>query len=203
MDSSESPEVRTPLAGDNVVVSRRGGLAGNREGIFVGQRGFTISLRLEGNAFADGEDVLMACGPVGFRAAALARAVGEEGGIARFTRLSAWRAVDTREHPRYRTQLRATIRRTSGNVHGNVLDISRGGAAIAVSELPGGNRLEVRVGTSHKAPLLPCRVVSFTDSEAQTVLHLRFEELAPPAVAYVDQLVAEVCSAMEPGLLAS
>src|SRR5690242_17393068 len=118
--------ISTPAAGSPVVVTLRGGGAAC-EGEFVSQRAFTITLALGAPPYAEGDDVLIACGPVGSRVAALARFVSRSEGRARFARQSAWRAVDTRSHQRYRTSMRASIRRTEGNLHATVLDVSRGG----------------------------------------------------------------------------
>jgi hypothetical protein len=192
----------TPAPGAPAVVALRGGGASS-DGAFRSQRAFTVTLALQSVPCVEGDDVIIACGPVGSRVAALARFLSFADGHARFARHSAWRSVDTRRHQRYRTQMRANIRRTEGNLHATVLDVSRGGIALAVHDMPGRNRFEVRVGAKHGAPYLPCRLVSASERAGETILHLSFEALDQSGTAYVESLVTELCAALEPELLAN
>jgi hypothetical protein len=167
-------------------------------------RGFQVAMAMLGVCpFEPEDDVMIACGELGQRVAALARFKHLAGSTAVFTRLSSWRAVDTRSYVRYRTNARANIRRKSGNLRATVVDISLGGLALEVEELPGPARLEVRVGTRHNAPYLPCRVIRQREHDGHTVLHAAFEPLDVRSRSYVERLVAELCSALEPALLAS
>jgi hypothetical protein len=195
----------TPGAGDLTSVVQRGVASPvSAEGTFAGQRGFQVMVTFTGGCpFTAEEDVLLACGEMGGRIAALARFKELRGSNAVFSKLSPWRPVDTRSHPRFQTHMRANVRRKTGNLHGTIVDISRGGLSLAVDEVPGGAAFDVRVGTRHGSPYLPCRLLSRQERDGHTVLHLRFESLDAPSGAYVERLVGELCTAMEPGLLAS
>ncbi len=205
MSDNEGAAPRVPEKGDLACASRRGiANPATCDGTFIGQRAFTVSISIDGACpFEPGDDVLIAAGPVGERLAALARFNHGKDGTAVFNRLSPWRPVDSREHPRFRTQMRANVRRKAGNIHGTVLDVSRGGIALAVDEAPGLAHFDVRVGTTHGSPYLPCRLVSQRERDGQLVLHIRFGELDAMSAAYVDRLVGSLCEAMEPALLAS
>ena len=194
-----------PSAGDLTTLIQRGVPSPlSAEGTFAGQRGFQFMVAFSGACpFTEDEDVLLACGEMGYRIAALARFKELRGTTAVFSRLSPWRAVDSRTHPRFRTQMRANLRRKIGNLHGTVLDISRGGLSLAIAEVPGGVDFDVRVGTRHGSPYLPCRLVTQRERDGDTVLHLRFEPLDKQGSDYVERLIGELCAAVEPGLLAS
>jgi hypothetical protein len=173
-------------------------------GVLQHARGFQMAIEI-GVAcpFEPGDDVLVTCGDLGNRVATLARFKSMDGRSAVFTRLSPWRRVDTRSYVRYTTHARATIRRKIGNMHATVVDISLGGLALEVAERPGAARVDVRIGTRYGAPYLPCRVISQRDHGGRVVLHLGFETLDAQSRSYVERLIAELCTAFEPSLLAS
>lgn len=205
MDDNEAAIAQAPCAGVATTMVQRGVARPlTAEGLFGGQRGFHVTVALtEACPFAPGEGVLIACGEVGDRVAALASFQSAADGAASFTRLSPWRPVNTRRDPRYRTHLRANVRRTTGNLHATVIDISRGGLALAVAELPGVADFDVRVGLAKGSPYLPCRLISQRDSAEGKLLHIRFRVMDGAMRAYVDRLVGKLCTAIDSGMDAS
>jgi hypothetical protein len=202
MDDNEAAIAQAPGAGVATTMVQRGvSQPLSAEGLFAGQHAFRVSIAMtEICPFEAGEGVLLACGEIGDRVAALAAFQGFAEGVAVFTRLSPWRPVNTRRHPRYRTELRANVRRKAGNLHATVVDISRGGLALTVDELPGVADFDVRVGTKKGSPYLPCRLIYQRDDAEGKLLHIRFREMDGAMCAYVDRLIGELCTAMEPGL---
>jgi hypothetical protein len=203
--SAPAPPATAPVAGvPCTIVQRNADTPRSAAGLLEQARGFQVALAMLGECpFEPEDDVMIACGELGQRVAALARFKHLAGSTAVFMRLSPWRAVDTRSYVRYRTNARANIRRKSGNIHGTVVDISLGGLALEVEHVPGGASLEVRVGTRHGAPYLPCRVIRQREHDGHTVLHVAFERLEAQSQLYVERLIAELCNALEPALLAS
>ena len=195
-----------PRAGDATTVMQRGvGSPLSWDGVFETQRGFQIAVRGTAECpFETEEDVLLASGPLGNRLASLARFKGLNAGRAIFTKLSPWRPVDTRADPRYRTHMSAFVRGESVEVAASVLDVSAGGAALAmecdIEPRTGTEMLDVKIGTRPDAPYLPCRVISRSDGGAAKLLHVRFGTMTVQAHAYVSQLIGELCAALEPGL---
>ena len=195
-----------PRAGDATTVMQRGiGSPLSWDGVFETQRGFQIAVHGGVECpFEHEEDVLLASGPLGSRLASLARFKGLNAGRAIFTKLSPWRPVDTRANPRYRTNMSAFVRDDSVEVAASVLDVSAGGAALAMEcELEprtGVEMLDLKIGTRPDAPYLPCRVVSRSNGESARLLHVRFGTMTVQAHAYVSQLIGELCAALEPGL---
>lgn len=101
------------------------------------------------------DDVILACGDPGERVAALARFKQADGPTAIFMRLRPWRARwIIRSYVRYYTHARATIRRKTGNLRASVVDISLGGLALELAQVPGAARLDVRVGTGTQPRIL-------------------------------------------------
>ena len=107
-----------------------------------------------------------------------------DGPIVELTLTSPWQAIDQREHPRYRTQLPATLlqARDGATTGATVLDLSEGGAAVEVEawdaerfsmELEAvPERFEIVCDiidreTSGEGELLHCRFVALDDAEAQ------------------------------------
>ncbi|MEO9256336.1 MAG: PilZ domain-containing protein [Tepidiformaceae bacterium] len=203
--SATAPLAPAPAMGAPCTLTQRGsGKHGSASGILRQARAFQITIEMAPAwAFESGDDVILVCGEPGERAAALARFKHAAGANAVFTRLSPWRPIDTRSYVRYRTHARANIRRKTGNLRASVVDISLGGLALEVDQVPGAARLDVRVGTGHAAPFLSCRIVTQRPVGDRVMLHLAFEDLDAQSRTYVEHLVAELCATLEPILLAS
>lgn len=75
MSEADGAPPLAPGAGDLATVMQRGAAAPvSAEGTFTGQRGFQLMVAFTGGCpFTGEEDVLMACGEMGERIAALAR----------------------------------------------------------------------------------------------------------------------------------
>ena len=204
MNEANSDAPLIPEAGDATTVMQRGvGSPLSWEGSFDRQRGFQIAVNgSDVCPFELEEDVLLASGRIGSRLASLARFKGLHGGRAIFTKLSPWRPVDTRANPRYRTQMSAQVRDDSVDLPAVVLDVSLGGAALAMTAVPQGLMFEVKIGTRPDAPFLPCRLVSRSEQGEAEVLHVRFGTMTVQSHASVAQLVGELCAALEPSLMA-
>lgn len=193
-----------PGQGDPAAILRRGVPAGEVcSGSFVAQQAFNISIELESlpTALEPGQEVVIACGPVGKRVVLLARFREMRGTRAIFIRQSPWRPVDARLYPRYRTAITATVDSGADQQPGRIIDISIGGAAV---ECEGSRHPRTVNLTFEGVPgSLPCRVVKQDHADGHQVLHLQFESLASAARSHVQHLVENLGAEVEAGLLAS
>jgi hypothetical protein len=132
------------------------------------------------------------CGMPGSRSTAEASYVARNADVAAFKLLSRWKPLDLRRDPRFSTDLQAEVRSVLGSSRqpGRIIDISMGGAAVAVESRPGGSQLEISVATNGYAARILCDVQSSSQAGTETVLHLRFRDLTPPQQAFIRQLVA-------------
>ncbi len=203
MEDSQSAS-RAPDVGAVTTVMQRGVPSPvTCDGVFAGQRGFQVSVTVDCLCpFEPDEDVLLASGPLGRRAASLARFKGIHDNTAVFTKLSPWRPVDTRSNPRYRTSMVASVKVRETVFPATVLDISLGGVALSVPELPPSGPLEVLIGERPGAPSLTGEIVAEEGSPPAIVLHVQFGTMPPHARAYIAHLVGELCASIEPQLMA-
>lgn len=195
---------QAPNHGDPAAILRRGIPAGEVcAGSFVAQQAFNVTIDLESlpASLDPGQEVVIACGPVGNRVVLLARFREMRGTSAVFTRQSPWRPVDARLYPRYRTAITATLDSGDEQQPGRIIDISFGGAAV---ECEGSRHPRTVTLLFEGVPGgLPCRVVNQDQVDGHRVLHLQFESLASAARAHVQHLVESLGAEVEAGLLAS
>jgi len=193
-----------PTAGDPVAVLRRGTPAGEVcAGSFVAGQAFNVTIELESlpPVLEPGQEVVIACGPVGKRVVLLARFREMRGAHAIFIRQSPWRPVDARLYPRYRTAITATLDSGDEQQQGRIIDISFGGAAV---ECEGSRHPRTVTLLFDGVPGgLPCRVVNQDQADGHRVLHLQFESLASAARSHVQHLVESLGAEVEAGLAAS
>jgi hypothetical protein len=79
----------------------------------------------------------------------------------------------------------------SSRQEGRLIDVSFGGAAVALDSRPGGSQVEVGLWADGYGARLLCDVVSSnTGPSGETLLHLRFREPSAPQQAFIRQLVA-------------
>lgn len=158
------------------------------------QPGFTVELDAS---------ALVICGRIGNRFVASARCSGTKDGVFGFQLALPWRPFDGRLAPRYEMSLQAEVRSVLGGSRqtGRLVDISLGGAAVEVSVRPGGKSLELGLTSGGFSSRLPCEVMNTTGEEGAVVLHLRFEALAPPQIAFLRRLVAVAESQLAAGYL--
>lgn len=111
-----------------------------------------------------------------------------------FRTVSALKPIDLRRDQRFNFELNVEVRSVLGTSRqtGRLIDISAGGAAVAVDARPGGSQVEVGLQANGYAARLLCDVVNSHDSGDQTVLHLRFKDLSPPQQAFVRNLVGRL-----------
>ena len=166
------------------------------QGVLEANRGFSVYLTTSERAWRPGDEVVLACGAMGRRVAALARFRDYGEGRAIFFRQSPWRPFNRRLLERYRVQLSATLGDGGEVVPVTVTDISMGGAAVLVAATPGSARTSLHITTSAGEAVLPVGVAGGHAEEAGTVLHLRFEDVTPEAALVLETLVASLAAGL-------
>lgn len=135
---------------------------------------------------------MLICGTPGSRYTATANFVARNGDVAAFKLAARWKPLDLRRDPRFATDMKAEIRSVLGNSRqaGRIIDISLGGAAVAVESRPGGSQIEIGISSNGYAARILCDVLGSSQVGTETVMHLRFRDLTPPHQAFIRQLVA-------------
>jgi hypothetical protein len=188
-----------PEPGTPVVVVLRSAEPVQWQGQVVALRDASMAIRF--NDSAPAFDALMPyvliLGHPGARFSSPARFVAQNGSAAAFRVLSGWKALDLRKAPRFATDLKAEVRSVLGNSRqpGRVVDISTGGAAVAVDARPGGSQIELGVAANGYAARILCDVLNTSQVGTETVLHVRFHAVSPPHQAFIRQLVNSLIEA--------
>jgi hypothetical protein len=140
---------------------------------------------------------MVICGEPGGRFSAPARFVARKDAVAAFKLLARWKALDLRRSPRFTTDFKAEVRSVLGTSRqsGRVVDISAGGAAVAVDQRPGGNQIEVGITANGYSARIVCDVLHTSEVGTETILHVRFHEMSAPHQAFIRQLVASLIEA--------
>lgn len=168
---------------------------GYGQGVLEASRGFSIYVTTPDRAWHAGDEVVLACGAMGRRVAALARFRDYAEGRAVFSGQSPWRPFNRRLLERYPVHLSATLDSSGLAVPVTVTDISMGGAAVLVAATPDDARaLLLRVTTSAGEAVLPVAVAGGHADQAGTVLHLRFEDMTPEAALVIETMVASLAA---------
>lgn len=166
------------------------------QGVLQSSRGFSVYISTTECPWQPGDEVVLACGALGRRAAALARFREHTGGQAIFSRQSPWRPFNRRSLERYATSLAATLGLPEPVIDVTVTDISMGGAAVLVAETPPGARMWLRMATPAGECAVPVAIVGGHGDEAGTILHLRFEDVTPEAALVLRGFVSGLASAL-------
>lgn len=189
----------TPEAGMPVVVVLRSPQPIQWQGEIVALRHASLAVRVTKapGAWNSMLSYVVICGSPGSRFTAEANFVARNGEVAAFKLTSRWKPLDLRRDPRFATDLRAEVRSVLGNSRqdGRIIDISLGGAAVAVETRPGGSQLEVGIAADGYAARILCDVLSSSQAGAETILHLRFRDLTPAQQAFIRQFVATLVQA--------
>ena len=169
------------------------------QGVVVALKDTSLAIRLhEPPASWDAEQqYLVISGIPGSRVSAHTRFVATNGAAVAFRLTSRWKQLDLRSSPRFATDLKAEVRSVLGSSRqpGRVVDISLGGAAVAVDARPGGSQIELGIAANGYSARLVCDVLNISQAGAETVLHVRFHEMSAPHQAFVRQLVASLVDA--------
>ncbi len=166
------------------------------QGVLEANRGFSVYVTTSERAWRPGDEVVLACGAMGRRVAALARFRDYGEGRAIFFRQSPWRPFNRRLLERYRVQLSATLGDGDRAVPVTVTDISMGGAAVLVAATPDTARTLLRVTTPTGEAVLPVAVAGGHAEASGTVLHLRFEDVTPEAALVIETLVGSLAAGL-------
>jgi hypothetical protein len=177
------------------VMARDGSDTAYGHGVLESARGFSVYISTPDCPWQPGEEVVLACGALGRRVAALARFREHTGSRASFSRQSPWRPFNRRTLERYATNLAATLGEGPGT-DVLVTDISMGGAAVLVVETPASVKTPLRLTTPAGDCVLPVAIVGGHGDEAGTVLHLRFEEVTPEAALVLQGFVSSLVAAL-------
>lgn len=169
------------------------------QGVVVALKETSLAIRLNEprDAWDAEQQYLVICGSPGSRVSAPARFVASNGAAAAFRLTGGWKQLDLRSSPRFSTDLKAEVRSVLGSSRqpGRVVDISLGGAAVAVDVRPGGSQIELGIAANGYSARLVCDVLNTSQSGDETVLHVRFHEMSAPHQAFVRQLVASLVDA--------
>lgn len=189
----------TPEPGTSVVVVLRGPEPVQWQGEVVALRDASLAVRVvkPPQSWDSMAPYVVICGNPGSRFTAEAHFVARNADVAAFKLASRWRALDLRRDPRFNTDLKAEVRSVLGNSRqeGRIIDVSMGGAAVAVETRPGGSQVEVGVAANGYAARILCDVLSSSQVGTETILHLRFRDMTPPQAAFIRQLVAALVAA--------
>lgn len=195
----EQGEASRPLPGTIVIL-----VAGSERPLQVvgtviaGGEG-TLKLRIDGPAeLEDQRTLLFIHGERGARHVARGAWAGGSGAVASF-RISPWQRFDVRGSERYPVNIPAEVRSVLGTSRqdGLMLDVSLGGAAVAVPERPGGKSVELSLSAGGFASRLPCEVVGANEGGDSVLLHLRFAALTPSQQAFVRTLIRSLQTALD------
>ena len=189
----------TPEPGAPVVVVLRSSEPVQWQGEIVALRDASLAVRLPKapDSWNSLLPYMIICGQPGSRFTAQASFVARNGDVAAFKLTSRWKPLDLRRDQRFSTDLRAEVRSVLGSSRqdGRIIDISLGGAAIAVETRPGGSQIEIGMAANGYGARLLCDVLSSSEVGSDTVLHVRFRDLTPPQHAFIRQLVAGLLQA--------
>lgn len=177
------------------VTARDGSDTAYGQGVLESARGFSVYISTRDCPWQPGEEVVLACGALGRRVAALARLREHTGGRAIFSRQSPWRPFNRRSLERYATSVAATLGEEPG-MDVVVTDISMGGAAVLVAETPADVKTWIRMTTPAGECAVPVAIVGGHGEDAGTVLHLQFEEVTPEAALVLQGFVSSLAAAV-------
>lgn len=143
------------------------------------------------------DEMLLIIGPAGARLTATGRFVASQGNVVAFTLLTSWQQLDLRKAPRRALDGMVEVRSVLGQSRqdGYIADISMGGIAVVVATKPGGNAVELKISRDGFTSHVRCRIVSVTTNTESATLHLNYQELSPPQLAFIRQLVASAAPA--------
>ncbi len=165
------------------------------QGVLQSSRGFSVYIATGDCPWQPGDEVVLACGALGRRVAALGRFREHGDGQAIFSRQSPWRPFNRRSLQRYTTSVAATLGQEP-EIDVTVTDISMGGAAVLVAETPADVKTWLRMATPAGECALPVAIVGGHGDEAGTILHLRFEEVTPEAALVLQGFVSGLAAAL-------
>lgn len=197
MHDDDAGPVESVEPGMSVSVMPRGGAGPGRDsGILAASRGFSIYVRTGDQPWQPGDEVVIACGALGRRVAALARFRSYGDGQALFTRQSPWRPFNRRILDRYPVALNATFGPAAAAVPVTITDISAGGAAVQVKTIPSftSGPLTISAGAARSA--LAATIVGGHAESGGIVLHLRFVDCNPESALVLGALLGDIISGM-------
>ncbi|MEO8541517.1 MAG: PilZ domain-containing protein [bacterium] len=185
-----------PPPGTPLVVVQRTAQPKQWQGELIAFRDATLAARITGGppSWDSAPAYSLIWGTPGSRSMCNATFVANNGTAAAFRVTSAIKAIDLRRDTRFNLELNAEVRSVLGGSRqqGRLVDISSGGAAVAVESRPGGSQIEIGLQADGYSARLLCEVLSTTTSDSQTILHMRFRDLTPPQQAFVRNLVGRL-----------
>ncbi len=168
------------------------------KGALVALDGGEATVRIAGGAkFAAEESVVLVRGTVGSRKFAPAAWVRSERGCDVFSLAAQFEPFDARRDPRFPIRLATEVRQGGECCPGVMLDVSQGGAAVAVHRRPEGQSLDLAISYRGFSARLPCQVVGISAAAGIPVLHLKFELVNSAERAFVRELVRDARAAAE------
>ena len=188
-----------PEPGTPVVVVLRSPEPVQWQGVLVALRDASLAIRVT-NPPAAWNSMLpysVICGVPGSRFMAPANFVAHNGSVAAFKITTRWKPLDLRKAPRFSTDLSCEVRSVLGSSRqtGRIIDISAGGAAVALDAKPGGSQVEIGIWANGYGAHMLCDVVGSSVVGEDTILRLRFAEMSAPQAAFVRQLVGQLLEA--------
>jgi hypothetical protein len=181
-----------------IVVVRQPGLPDIRPivGRIIEEDGPALITELDDSGdWVAGEAVLVMVPQDGKRMVAAAELIDLDGARCVFRTIGPWRPLDRREFPRYATEMRGEVVTEDGEwLFAQILDISLGGARLAVSELPQGRHIEVSIWALGQRESLPCKVIAWNETQLGHEVRVHFGELTIAHLRLVRDLVALLAS---------
>jgi hypothetical protein len=165
-------------------------------GVLAEVSGFSVFVETSGCPWSQGDDVIVACGPLGNRVGSLARFREQRGQKAVFIRQSPWRPLNRRAFERFPAELAAKWASGDDWKPGIVADVSHGGLALVVTSEPSVDTIRVQLEAGSSATTLVGNIVGRGGNAPATVLHLEFEDLSPEANAFLGDLVTRLAMSL-------
>jgi hypothetical protein len=165
-------------------------------GILSEVSGFSVFVKTEDCPWAPGDDVIVACGPLGNRVGALARFREQRVDRALFTRQSPWRPLNRRAFERFPAELAAKWACGDDWKPGIVADVSHGGLALVITSEPSADTIRVQLDAGSSTATLMGVIVGRSGQVPAAVLHLEFDSLTPEANAFLGDLVTRLAMSL-------
>lgn len=158
--------------------------------------GFSIFVHALRCPWSPGDDVIVACGPLGNRVGALARFREQRGERAVFIRQSPWRPLNRRAFERFPAELAAKWNSGEEWKPGIVADVSHGGLALVVTSEPSAELIHVQLDADAQTTTVTGKVVGRSGTVPAAVLHLEFEPLSREATEFLGHLVTRLAMSL-------
>lgn len=200
MSAAENP-AEVGLATPVIVVRVGESPPSQYPGVVANIRASSLAVRTDDPVpLRTGECVLVIAVGSSPRLAVRCRFAAAQGPLCAFQLDGNWQALEAQRHDaRYQPKITAEVRSVLGTSRqaGTLLDISTGGASVAVANRPGGRQVEIGLAIAGYSATLPGEVAGVTEADGLAVLHLRFGALSPTQHAFLRHVMGMASTSAE------